>query len=139
MALVTYISAITEALREEMRRDERVFIIGEDVGVEGGVFKATKGLYEEFGAERVIDSPLAEGVIVSAAIGAAMAGLQAGAGDSVFGLHHSGDGCADAASSQAALPLGRVADLPADAACLLWRRRWRRSLSLADQHDLVCA
>jgi 2-oxoisovalerate dehydrogenase E1 component beta subunit len=71
MALVTYISAITEALQEEMRRDERVFIIGEDVGVEGGVFKATKGLYEEFGAERVIDSPLAEGVIVSAAIGAA--------------------------------------------------------------------
>ena len=76
MALVTYISAITEALQEEMRRDERVFIIGEDVGVEGGVFKATKGLYEEFGAERVIDSPLAEGVIVSASIGAALAGLK---------------------------------------------------------------
>jgi 2-oxoisovalerate dehydrogenase E1 component beta subunit len=76
MALVTYISAITEALREEMRRDERVFIIGEDVGVEGGVFKATKGLYEEFGAGRVIDSPLAEGVIVSSSIGAAMAGLR---------------------------------------------------------------
>ena len=76
MALVTYISAITEALQEEMRRDERVFIIGEDVGVEGGVFKATKGLYEEFGADRVIDSPLAEGVIVSASIGAALAGLK---------------------------------------------------------------
>src|SRR5579859_6776689 len=76
MALVTYISAITEALREEMHRDEKVFIIGEDVGVEGGVFKATKGLYEEFGADRVIDSPLAEGIIVSAAIGAAMAGLR---------------------------------------------------------------
>ena len=76
MALVTYISAITEALREEMLRDEKVFIIGEDVGVEGGVFKATKGLYEEFGAERVIDSPLAEGVIVSAAIGAALGGLR---------------------------------------------------------------
>ena len=65
MALVTYISAITEALREEMRRDERVFIIGEDVGVEGGVFKATKGLYDEFGASRVIDSPLAEGVMLA--------------------------------------------------------------------------
>jgi len=76
MPLLTYIAAITEALREEMRRDERVFIIGEDVGVEGGVFKATKGLYEEFGADRVIDSPLAEGIIVSSAIGAAMAGMR---------------------------------------------------------------
>jgi 2-oxoisovalerate dehydrogenase E1 component beta subunit len=76
MALVTYISAITEALREEMQRDERVFIIGEDVGIEGGVFKATKGLYQEFGAARVIDSPLAEGMIVSASIGAALAGLK---------------------------------------------------------------
>jgi 2-oxoisovalerate dehydrogenase E1 component beta subunit len=76
MPLLTYIAAITEALREEMRRDERVFIIGEDVGVEGGVFKATKGLYEEFGADRVIDSPLAEGIIISSAIGAALAGMR---------------------------------------------------------------
>ena len=75
MALLTYISAITEALREEMQRDERVFLIGEDIGVEGGVFKATKGLYEEFGADRVIDSPLAEGIIISSCIGAALAGL----------------------------------------------------------------
>jgi 2-oxoisovalerate dehydrogenase E1 component beta subunit len=76
MPLLTYIAAITQALAEEMRRDERVFIIGEDVGVEGGVFKATKGLYEEFGASRVIDSPLAEGIIVSSAIGAALAGMR---------------------------------------------------------------
>ena len=76
MALLTYIGAITQALEEEMRRDERVFILGEDVGVEGGVFKATKGLYQEFGAERVMDTPLAEGIIISAAIGAAMAGLR---------------------------------------------------------------
>ena len=72
---VSYIEAITTALAEEMRRDERVFIIGEDVGAMGGVFGATKGLFDEFGAERVIDSPLAEGVIISASIGAAMAGL----------------------------------------------------------------
>lgn len=76
MALSTYIDAITTALGEEMRRDERVFIIGEDVGVMGGVFKATKGLYDEFGPDRVIDSPLAEGIIVSSSIGAAMAGLR---------------------------------------------------------------
>lgn len=76
MALLTYIDAINTALAEEMRRDPSVFIIGEDVGVMGGAFKATKGLYEEFGAERVIDSPLAEGIIVSSAIGAALAGMR---------------------------------------------------------------
>src|SRR5579863_6220536 len=76
MALSTYIDAITNALAEEMRRDERVFIIGEDVGVMGGVFKATKGLYEEFGADRVVDSPLAEGIIISSSIGAALAGMR---------------------------------------------------------------
>ena len=76
MALTTYIDAITSALAEEMRRDERVFVIGEDVGVMGGVFKATKGLYDEFGPERVIDSPLAEGIIVSSSIGAALAGMR---------------------------------------------------------------
>ncbi len=76
MAMTTYIDAITTALREEMRRDERVYIIGEDVGAMGGVFKATKGLQEEFGAERVIDSPLAEGIIISSSIGAALAGMR---------------------------------------------------------------
>ena len=76
MSLMTYIDAINTALREEMARDERVFIIGEDVGLMGGAFKATKGLQEEFGKERVIDSPLAEGVIVSSSIGAAMAGMR---------------------------------------------------------------
>ena len=76
MALSTYIDAITTGLAEEMRRDERVFVIGEDVGVMGGVFKATKGLQDEFGADRVIDSPLAEGIIISSSIGAALAGMR---------------------------------------------------------------
>jgi 2-oxoisovalerate dehydrogenase E1 component beta subunit len=76
MALSTYIDAINSALAEEMRRDEKVYIIGEDVGVMGGVFKATKGLYEEFGPDRVIDSPLAEGIIVSSSIGAALGGMR---------------------------------------------------------------
>src|SRR5258707_14380546 len=76
MPLSTYIDAINTALNEEMRRDERVYIIGEDVGVMGGAFKATKGLLEEFGPERVIDSPLAEGIIVSSSIGAAMVGMR---------------------------------------------------------------
>ena len=76
MSETTYIKAITTALAEEMRRDEDVFIIGEDVGKMGGVFGATAGLYQEFGSERVIDSPLAEGIIVSTAIGAALAGMR---------------------------------------------------------------
>jgi 2-oxoisovalerate dehydrogenase E1 component beta subunit len=76
MPLMTYIDAITTALGEEMRRDDRVFLIGEDIGKMGGVFKATKGLYDEFGPERVIDSPLAEGIIVSSSIGAALAGMR---------------------------------------------------------------
>ncbi len=76
MAVMTYIDAINSALHEEMERDSDVFIIGEDVGKMGGAFKATKGLLEKFGAERVIDSPLAEGAIVSSSIGAAMAGMR---------------------------------------------------------------
>src|ERR1700681_165305 len=76
MPLMTYLDAINSALREEMARDERIFIIGEDVGLMGGVFKATKGLQEQFGIDRVIDSPLAEGAIVSSSIGAALAGMR---------------------------------------------------------------
>jgi 2-oxoisovalerate dehydrogenase E1 component beta subunit len=76
MPVISYIDAITTALREELARDENVFLIGEDIGIMGGVFKATKGLQEEFGAGRVMDSPLAEGVIVSSSIGAAMSGLR---------------------------------------------------------------
>src|SRR5262245_12939032 len=76
MSLVTYIDGINQALKEEMRRDETVYIIGEDVGMMGGAFKATKNLLEEFGPERVIDSPLAEGIIVSSSIGAALAGMR---------------------------------------------------------------
>jgi 2-oxoisovalerate dehydrogenase E1 component beta subunit len=76
MAIMTYIDAINLALHEEMERDPSVFIIGEDVGKMGGAFKATKGLLEKFGSERVIDSPLAEGAIISSSIGAAMAGMR---------------------------------------------------------------
>lgn len=76
MAVMTYIDAINTALHEEMDRDQSVYIIGEDVGAMGGVFKATKGLQEKFGADRVIDSPLAEGAIISSSIGAAMAGMR---------------------------------------------------------------
>jgi pyruvate dehydrogenase E1 component beta subunit len=68
--------AINEALHEEMRRDERVFIMGEDIGLAGGVFKITAGLYKEFGQERVRDTPIAEAGIVGLAVGAAMTGMR---------------------------------------------------------------
>lgn len=74
MATLTYLEAIRLALAEEMRRDERVFLMGEDIGAYGGAFKVTAGLLEEFGPERVIDTPIAEAGIIGAAIGAALMG-----------------------------------------------------------------
>ena len=76
MKKTTYIEAINQALAEEMERDERVFLIGQDIGVYGGVFKATKGLLERFGPERVIDSPISEVYIAGGSVGAAMVGLR---------------------------------------------------------------
>jgi 2-oxoisovalerate dehydrogenase E1 component beta subunit len=76
MAVKTLIEAVTEALREEMERDANVIVLGEDVGVHGGVFRATEGLQKQFGSERVIDTPLAELGIAGVAIGAAMNGLR---------------------------------------------------------------
>lgn len=76
MAELTYIQAISEGLRQEMRRDPRVFVLGEDVGVYGGAFKVTLGFQEEFGPWRVIDTPLSETAIVGGATGAALMGLR---------------------------------------------------------------
>ena len=76
MKELRYIRAITEALREEMSRDERVFVIGEDVGLSGGAFSATRGLLEEFSEKRVRDTPISESAIVGLATGAAAAGLR---------------------------------------------------------------
>lgn len=76
MALVTYLEAIRDGLREEMERDERVFMMGEDIGAFGGAFKVTEGLQDRFGAERVIDTPIAETAFVGAAAGAAHMGFR---------------------------------------------------------------
>jgi pyruvate/2-oxoglutarate/acetoin dehydrogenase E1 component len=76
MKETTYIEAITQAMAEEMARDERVFLIGEDVGAYGGAFKTSAGLIERFGAERVIDTPISEIAIVGAASGAALMGMR---------------------------------------------------------------
>ncbi|WP_257347999.1 alpha-ketoacid dehydrogenase subunit beta [Pseudalkalibacillus decolorationis] len=76
MPVISYIDAVTQALREEMERDDKVFVLGEDVGVRGGVFRATDGLHAQFGEERVIDTPLAESAIAGVGIGAAMYGMR---------------------------------------------------------------
>ena len=76
MRTIAYRDALREAVREEMQRDERVFIMGEDIAGYGGTYAVTKGLFEEFGEKRVKDTPLAEEVIVGAAIGSALGGLR---------------------------------------------------------------
>jgi 2-oxoisovalerate dehydrogenase E1 component beta subunit len=76
MAVMNVIQAVNDALRLEMRKDPDVVVLGEDVGKFGGVFRATQGLYEEFGADRVIDTPLAEGGIIGTAVGMALYGLK---------------------------------------------------------------
>jgi pyruvate dehydrogenase E1 component beta subunit len=75
MAVMTMVEAIRASLAAELERDERVLVLGQDVGVNGGVFRATEGLQERFGADRVVDMPLAEAVIVGSAVGLACSGL----------------------------------------------------------------
>ena len=76
MAVISYLEAIRQALFDEMARDERVFVIGEDIGAYGGAFKVTEGLLEKYGERRVVDTPISEAAIVGSAIGAAYMGLR---------------------------------------------------------------
>ncbi len=76
MAVQTYVQTVARTLAEEMRRDERVIVLGQDVGVRGGVFLATERLYDAFGPDRVIDTPLSEAAIIGAAVGMAVHGLR---------------------------------------------------------------
>lgn len=76
MALITYREAMSRALREALNEDERVFMVGEDIGPYGGTYAVTRGFFEEFGPERIMDSPLAESGIVGLGIGSAVAGLR---------------------------------------------------------------
>jgi 2-oxoisovalerate dehydrogenase E1 component beta subunit len=73
---MTYLQAISDAMRQEMRHDERVLVMGEDIGVFGGAFKVTDGFIDEFGPGRVMDTPLAESGIVGTAVGAAVVGMR---------------------------------------------------------------
>jgi 2-oxoisovalerate dehydrogenase E1 component beta subunit len=76
MTTITYLDAISQAIREEMRRDEAVFLLGEDVGAYGGAFKVSAGFLEEFGPERVIDTPMSEAAIIGSAVGSALMGMR---------------------------------------------------------------
>ncbi|CAM5259315.1 2-oxoisovalerate dehydrogenase [Bacillus safensis FO-36b] [Bacillus safensis subsp. safensis] len=88
MPVMSYIDAITLAMKEEMERDPKVFVLGEDVGKKGGVFKATAGLYEQFGEARVMDTPLAESAIAGVGIGAAMYGSRRNCRNAICGFHY---------------------------------------------------
>ena len=76
MATLTYLEAISMGMREEMQRDPNVFLIGEDIGVYGGAFKVTKGFIEEFGSDRVMDTPISEAGIIGVCVGSALMGLR---------------------------------------------------------------
>ncbi len=76
MTLLNIVQSVNHALREEMKRNDKIVVLGEDVGVNGGVFRATEGLYKEFGPNRVIDTPLAESGIIGVSIGMALYGLK---------------------------------------------------------------
>ena len=76
MAKITMRQAISDALREEMERDEKVFIMGEEIGVWGGTYAVTKGFLDQFGEKRVRDTPISEAAIIGAGIGAALTGLR---------------------------------------------------------------
>lgn len=76
MAVITYKEAVRQAMQEEMRRDETVFLMGEDVGIYGGAFGVSLGMLDEFGEERVRDTPISEAAISGAAAGAAVTGMR---------------------------------------------------------------
>src|SRR6478736_5686111 len=94
----TLVEAIRQGIWEEMERDPTVFVIGEDVGAYGGAFKVTDGLLDEFGKERVIDTPISEAAIVGAACGAALMGMRPVAEFQCF-VGHVVQGCAQARST----------------------------------------
>ena len=163
MAEKTYLQAIRDGLRQEMRRDKRVFVIGEDVGVYGGAFKVTLGFQEEFGPWRVIDAPLSETAIVGGATGAAMMGMRPVAemqfadfvscalgpprhrrGEAALARRHAGADRRPAARPAAASPAGRSTrrtrsrrsrTSPASSASARRRPRTRRGCSISAIED----
>ena len=113
---LTFAQAVNEALAEELRRDETVFVIGEDVAEAGTPFKVLAGLVAEFGPERIVDSPISEAGITGLGVGAAMTGSAPGRGHHVRRLPHARDGPAREPGGEDALHVRRQAERPAHAA-----------------------
>ena len=107
MPVLTYLEAIRLAMLEEMEQDQRVFVIGEDVGTYGGAFRVTAGFLEKFGETRVIDTPISESAIVGAAIGAALMGMRPIAEMQFIDFISCGFDHARELRGQEPLPLGR--------------------------------
>ena len=108
MSRVTYAQAVSDALREELRRNEKVFLIGEDMGVYGGCFGITRGFLEEFGPERIIDAPISEGGFTGMAVGAATGRILSGRRVHVFGFFDLRDGFDLQSGGKAAFYAGRA-------------------------------
>ena len=133
----TYLIAIAEALWEEMERDERVYMLGEDIGAYGGAFKVTEGFIEHFGADRVMDTPIAEETIVGMAIGSAMEGLRPVAEFQYADFMTSGFD--EITTDARALPLPERRAAAGRAARALGRRRARVELPLDEPRAVVRA
>ncbi len=137
MAVKTVLEGVRDAIHDEMKRDPRVFIMGEDVGPRGNVFLITKGFLDEFGRDRVIDTPLAEASIVGVAIGAAMAGMRPIAeiqfADFIFPAYNQIVGEA----ARIALPQQRRLHVPARHPRALRRRRARRVVALCEHRGVL--
>ena len=123
--------AVNEALAEELRRDERVFVIGEDIAEAGTPFKVLSGLVEEFGPDRILDSPISEAGITGLAVGAAMTGHAAGRRHHVRRLPDARHGPAREPGGEGPLHVGRQADGAARAAHDARRHAARRPRSTA--------
>ena len=129
MPTMNMIQAIRSGLEVMLERDPNVCVFGEDVGYFGGVFRATQGLQQKFGPQRVFDTPLAEGGIIGVAIGMGDQRPAAGAGNSVFRLHVSGVRSDHERAGQAALSQRRRMDGAADDSRAERRRHPRRPVS----------
>ena len=131
MAEMTLIEAVRETMREEMRRDADIFLLGEDIGPRGGVFLATEGFIEEFGEERVINTPLAESSIIGIALGAAVNDMRPIAEISVCRLRMAGHQSTRGRSGASAIWHQWTKNRPDDrsSAVRRWSSRWALSLS----------
>src|ERR1035438_10329725 len=139
MPTLTYLEAIRQGIWEEMERDPTVFCLGEDIGIYGGAFKVTDGFIDRFGAERVIDTPIAESAIVGAAFGASLTGMRpvARRGVSVHGLPPLRLQPDRQHGRQGALPLGSAGAARHPRAQRRQCARW--SVSFAESGDVVRA